>query len=562
MRISNRLLPCLLATAALAGSQPQAQQNTRVVLREGQPILGAGGDIKTFNKIAVSDTGIFYANVQTTGDKSMDDVVLLNGFLSILEGSVVAAPSGATIRSFTDIDVNSQGFVGWPLSLSTGSNTNDTGIYWNTLLLALENNDVVATDVYGVPFNGRTVYNKFSTAKINDRSSILWAGNLDDKGTSGTEGALILERTDGQGTLIGEDILAMKGFAFPGQTETVKAVGINVNNIALNNNDDWIAMIKMNSSSLTDSTVTLNGQILAREGEESPIPGRFFTDFGGSKIDLNDFKDYVFTAFVDGDTSSNAMLIVNGQIYAQEGQTYPAFEPQILDRFDSVPMFIANSGDVFWYAKTLEGASTDQYLLRNQEVIVQENVTAVGNETVTKIQSTTYAYHVSKSGRFWIAEVENGNGDSMLILADFGTSYPLPGCTGNPGTLTKVTGETRAGETLLLEMDGAQGIGAIPMVFWSANNAAGTAATSAVQCGLVKPVGEIMISLARSDLFVKQIAAPYTGVPISLRIDIPNDPSLINMKVYGQGVFWDAAGTSGGPTFQLTNGYYLEIGAP
>jgi len=564
MRLPHPLLgTTLLAGAVALLAPPSAAQSTSIVLRKGQPILGAGGDVKSFKKIAVTDTGVFFANVATTGPGSSDDVILLNGFLSIPEGAQVGQPTGALIQSFLDLDVNSFGFVGWPLDLDTGSNDDDAGIYWNTLLLSQEGQPVVADNVMGTPLTAGTVYDRFNVAKINDRNSVLWSGKLDDPSFNGSEDSLVLIKTDGAGVLVSEEILLMQDYPLQLTGETVSDVGDNPHLLSLNNADEYLVMLKVDiNDTENDSMLLKNGEILVREGEPAGLGTRVWTDLGGVKLNMNDFGETITTAFMDGNSSSNATLLYNGQIYAQEGQVYPAIAPFAVSRFDASPQFIGNCGNLYWYVKSNEGTSTDQYILRNQDVIIQENVTTVDGETITFIKSVSYSYHVSNSGRFLVADVQNGNSDSMMILADFGTHFALPGCEAKPASLTKISGEAQLGSTIFIEMDGGQGVGVLPIVYWSLGNGGDPALSSGVQCGRPSPFGELMVDFSPAKRLGVQRPSPFNGNPITLQIDIPNDPALVNLRAYGQGLFWDVGDIYGGPTFALTDGYYVEIGAP
>ena len=565
MRLSNSTLRLLSLSALTLLVTPGSAQETTIVQRKGDNILGAGGAIKGFSKLAVSDAGIIYTNVTTTStDKERDDVVLLNGFLAVTEDSEVATPVGAKISSFGDLDVNAAGFLGWPLTLKNSeevTNSNNSGIFFNTLLLARKGDPIFATEVNGVALPANTLYNRFNAAKINDRNSILYSGVLDDPSIAGTEPTIGLLEIDEEGNLTEETVFFLKGYPVPGLGEEFTQVGTSPDSIALANDGSFIAQIKAGSVGTVDSIIIRNNEILAREGDFAPVPGnRKYLDLGGTKVDLNDFGGYVFTAVLDGDANSAALLVVNGEAFVQEGQTFPAIAPYSVDRFDSVGMYIGNSGDVYWYMRSTEGGTSDQFLLRNFETILQENNSTVGGETIVGLTPVAGSFFVSDSGRFWIGKVATSQGD-VIVLADFGTSYPLMGCAGNPGSLKKITGDARPGETMFLEMDDAQGVGVLPMIFWSLGSGLPGNKRDTQQCGRMHPVGEIMISLAGPHQLGRIVEAPTDGTPTIFQLDFPNDLALVNLQIYGQGVFYDVAGTTAGPTFQLTNGYYIEIGA-
>jgi hypothetical protein len=557
MRLPKTL--AALSFLACLGTAPANAQSKQLVLKNGDNVLGSG-TIRQFNKITVSDGGFYYAEVLTNdNNKQKDNVVVLNGFLAVLESTPVTEPAGASIAGFDDMDVNSQGFVGWPLRLQdTGSTSNDTGVYWNTLMLVQESGNVTATGFNGQAFGANTTYFKFFSAKINDRNSVLVSCEIQDPSQGGAqrEQALVILKTDGAGTLVEEEFVAVQRFPFSTTGEDFGGLGQDVNNIGFNNNDGWIAILKAGSDLTADSMVVMNNQILAREGSLGPLPGRRYTDLGGSKIDLNDFDEYIFTAFLDGNTSNNVFLNVNGEVYAREGFTFPQIAPWNVDRFDAVPMYMANSGDAYWYVKTTDNATEDQFFFRNREVIIQENTTIVGGGAVNGLRTTQYSFHVSKSGRFWLAEIIPSGGGEALALADFGALVPIPGCSNtNPGSLVKTSGDARLGQTVKFDMDGEQGVGAVPLIWWSAAQS-----IPGQPCGLDTKNGEVLVSPLPANKVGQQTGAPSTGGPVEFVVQVPFDTSLVDLKAYGQGIWLDKNSQAGGPPVQLTNAYLFEIG--
>ena len=143
-------------------------------------------------------------------------------------------------------------------------------------------------------------------------------------------------------------------------------------------------------------------------------------------------------------------------------------------------------------------------------------------------------------------------------MADYGTMYELPGCTGNLAALrrSESSEDARAGNLVQVEMDRGQADGATPIIFWSL-----APAVPSSFCGIPHPVGEVMIQL--SPLLAKSTSlTPWTsGAPTTFDIPIPADPAIVDLTVWCQRVFVDTLGTSAEP-FRLTNGFYMEIGAP
>ena len=93
----------------------------------------------------------------------------------------------------------------------------------------------------------------------------------------------------------------------------------------LNNRGDVLFFTAVEGPDAADQVLFLNDTLLAREGEEGPIPGRHFTRFG--LVDLNDQGDYVHYATLDGDTATDVIILKNGEKVVQEGDSLPDIAP-------------------------------------------------------------------------------------------------------------------------------------------------------------------------------------------------------------------------------------------
>ena len=146
-----------------------------------------------------------------------------------------------------------------------------------------------------------------------------------------------------------------------------------------------------------------------------------------------------------------------------------------------------------------------------------------------------------------------------MLLVDFGAVVPVPGCSNNPSRLEKLTGDARPNASLTFQMSLPQGAGVTPLLFFST---APAVEEGALACGLNTSFGELLIGLGGGQLIGRLRGATSTGSTTPFLVKIPNDPNLVDQKLWMQGAFWDAANVAPGPVFSLTNGMYLEIGAP
>ena len=550
----QRNLVRLAGIAALLGTATaQTGGAAALKLKRNDQILG-NGRIVQFEHLAVTDSGLFYTDVRSD-DSQNDRVTLLNGFMVMVTRTNVAEPPGALFDLSNDLSVNKFGFIGWPVKLraTIGGNADDTGVYWNTLLLTQEGADVVNPFIDGIALGVDTVYSGFDYVFLNDKNHLLVAGDVQDPTFKGKESSLALLKTDGQGNLTEEIWLGIQDYPFQGGPN-LDGIGGQKDSFGFNNNDDWMAQVKIDDSNTSDTGIVYNGVFVAREGDAHPtIAGRAYADFGTSRLGMNDMGDYVFTATLDGANEDNLVLMRNQEVFAREGSSVSGFAPDTIIRFDSAPQKIANSGDVYWYASISGSSNQSRVYMRNKRVIVQEAVSVIGPGTLNGLRTTAYAFTVSPNGRFWLAEVVLANGNEAVILADFGSIVPIPGCGSNPVTLQKAatSGDARIGETVVFEMDGAVPTGATPFLIWSTQ-----ALATGLECGRMFPFGELFISPAAANVVSRSVGAPYTGTAATFTYPIPQDPSLANMESFAQGFFRENDGT-----LHLSNGMHMVLGS-
>ena len=561
MRAASTTIRTLFAAGLLFATEvPTLAQKHPIILARDQTILGSG-DVKNINLLSITNEGFYFAMVSTTNVSIANLAIVLNGFLALPENTSVGNPVDAVIEDFPSLDSNSSGYVGIILNLrGTGvSNADDYGVFWNTTLLAREASPIFATDVNGTSFANPPTYWAFYQTHFNQNNQFLVTGEIQDTsiGTpSQREFSLVLLDTDGAGTVVNEEILLMEGYPLPATGEIVKTVGTSghPNSTAFNTKGDWMSVAQAGTSPATDSMILHNHQIIAREGSLGVDEVRNWINMTTSKLSLNDFGDTLHTGLLQGGGPNNAVIVLNGEIFAQEGETFPAIAPDVILNFGAnPPIYVSNSGDVYWSGTTSSG-TRNTYYFRNKEVVLRQG-DPVGSTLARTLWSSAYAYDVSRSGRFFLGKVTQSNGGEALFLADYGAIVPIPGCYSNPSTLTKVSGEAQVGNTFTLEMDNAQGPGVLPRMFWSLQQS-----IPGNECGKTTKFGEVLVSLAAGNIIATIDAPLYMGSPSQFTIDIPNDPILVDLTVYGQGAFLNFSQAAPGPNVQLTNGYRIEVG--
>ena len=136
----------------------------------------------------------------------------------------------------------------------------------------------------------------------------------------------------------------------------------------------------------------------------------------------------------------------------------------------------------------------------------------------------------------------------------------------NPaGSMTIVGGTPTIGGTATIGVDnplGTQGAGSLTFLFVSASPDANYPAGTLVPgFGMASAgaVGELLIHIVAPDPALYVSGALWTGSAVPIDLAIPNDPALIGVEAYGQGLLLDPVAASG-VKFGLTDGVVFQIG--
>ena len=135
------------------------------------------------------------------------------------------------------------------------------------------------------------------------------------------------------------------------------------------------------------------------------------------------------------------------------------------------------------------------------------------------------------------------------------------------GRLACHSGSASIGDTAVLGIDnplGTQASGALTFLFVSAlpdpGYPAGTLIPGYGMSG-AGANGELLISIAPPDPALALTGPVWTGAgnPAPISVNIPNDPGLIGMEAYGQGLILDPS-VAFGVKFGLTEGVVFQVG--
>jgi hypothetical protein len=527
----------------LALLAPAARAQTPLV-SEGDPIAGVGA-VQTFLPSAdVLDSGSWSLLADTDNANILMDVALIrDGAVVLREGSSLDLPAGGVLGTIVSVDwANHAEFA----AILTTRTPTTTGVYWNSHRI-VDMDTPIPSPAVGA--DSRWV--KFEVVKTNESRQVLVLGEIDNTALGGfREDALIRYDLDAHGDVLATTVLATNGQLSPALGEPLIGLAIAPNEhvLALNARGDFLTVMR----SLGGDALIVNGDtVVAREGVASSV-GVPWRTLDLAKVGINDFGEFVMSGTL-GEMSETLYLIEkNGQKFARSGDVLAGFSSSPLTAGRAAPIEIAGTGHVFWRAETQTG---EVGFLRDHEPIVKAGTTLVGGNLVLSLPSNQHAFAISPDGRFFLGRIQQlENVGESTVLVDFGLVLRVPGCSGNAGMLTHVSGDARVGQTFRLGMDAGQEPGVLAMLAFSRQ-----ARVLGSGCGAPTLAGELLIA---APLLGTVALPPWNGTaPSTLALFVPNDPALVDLELHAQGLFQDVTG----PTFQaprLTNALRIQIGAP
>jgi hypothetical protein len=404
-----------------------------VLVLEGDTVTGVG-NVTRIDNLAVNNNGDWLVEADTDhANTDLDTVLLLNGVLHLREGDSLSDPPLSNINSFDSINLNINQDSGWNFFLSGPPSNADSGIYFNTTLVIQESDISTAPE-----FESGTVYLGFFDAKMNDFNKMITVASVDQPTNPDTvERALVLIVVDNTGKLISESALIIEDDILPGQTEAVAELGTGPHQSALNQNDKVLIFVDLAGSTATDGVIYLDDSIVAQEGDPSPVAGRNYEILSSRGMDLNNFEEVAYKANLDGDASSDEMIVRDGTELIREGQSLPAIAPNKFTSFGigSGPIQIDDNRNVLWYGDWDDpNTDIDTGLFLNETLLVQEGVTKINGLIVDTIYSGSDGFTMSENGRYIAFEATLEDTSEGAFMIEIQEPYPVPDGHKVPGT--------------------------------------------------------------------------------------------------------------------------------
>ncbi|TAH34331.1 MAG: hypothetical protein EYC70_15400 [Planctomycetota bacterium] len=432
----HALIPCLLA------QQPFIEP----AVLEGDNVAGVGL-VTLIDNLAINDSGDWRVEADTdNADTNADSVMLSPGLTVFLrEGDALTLPAGASLDSFDSVTLNNLGHSGWNFFLDgTIGTSDDSGIYINANLVLQES--FISTSP---GFSPGTPYIGFFETKINDSNRILVVASVDDPIIASTvDRALVVLDTDPSGALLGETVLAKEGDVLPGQIETVADFGTGPHNFAFNNAGSALYFADLNGDTTLDGVIYLDSTILAQEGSPGPIPGRNWENLSSRPMDLNNLGGFVFRGDLNGDTTTDEVIVQNGAVIVQEGDSLPGIAPFRLTGFGTGPLLIDDGGNVLWFGDWDDPDTTrDTGLFLNRTLLVQEGETLINGMLLESLSSTQDAFSLSDNGKWILFEGSLAGAVNGAFRASFPLTLlePTPGIAGQVNILVANNATPNAG---------------------------------------------------------------------------------------------------------------------
>lgn len=430
LRIASSFTAAFIAVPALAGLPP-----TLSVLMTQNDEVEPGVLVTLIESLDINNSGDTIVEVGTNAATDFNRLVLVSNSIVYRKGFGFSQPAGGVISSFDSIRINGNGDTGWNLFFSGLPSNADSGVFFNDVLLIQEGNLSQPGSGLAVP----TPYIGFFETRMNDNNEIFLVGTVDDPEIpTSVDRVLAWLDYDALSQSYVETVLWKEGDVLPGQTESATDFGMGTENAAINNRRQAFFSVSLTGPTATNAALYRDDVLIRQKGDESPIPGRTYTNIGTStRVDMNHCGDWVFVGNLSGDTSDNIVIVKNDQIIAQRGMQAPGTEPgTTINNFNSAPVRIDDRGNVFWYANLTGPTATNQALYRNDQLLIRKGVEYDGITLSSLAGSTatggiTKGFSISPDGRYLLFRGLFEGGQRGLFLLTFNECIAVPDLNGD-----------------------------------------------------------------------------------------------------------------------------------
>ena len=395
------VIAILLSSAAVADDSFSISS----ALVEGDAVPGVGL-VEFIENLAINDNGEWIVECNTDfADSDQDGALVKDGVVFLREGIVggIDAPPNSFIDIFDSVNINNNGNAGMNLFIDPLATNEDSGIYFNDMLLIQESDFATASGL-----SAETPYIGFFDSKINNNDDIMIIASIDDSeiASSVDRAIVIVDPKSGD-----QVVVAKEGEVLTGQTEVVEDFATGPHSSAFNDVGDVMYIAELSGDSANDNAIYINHALIAHEGFDSPIAGRTYDFIADRALDLNGNGDYVFKANLSGDTTNDDVIVRNDEIFRQEGDAAPGGFVFTGFGATSGPVRIGDNGRVAWFGEWNDpNEDINHGLFVDDTLMVQAGVTQIDGLVVETVNDNQDAFAMSSDGNWVIFEASLAGG--------------------------------------------------------------------------------------------------------------------------------------------------------
>lgn len=362
-RSARRLGLC----AALLGLAATTSAQTLIAgqhVAEGDTVAGLG-QVTHFEELTVSDQGLIVLEVGTTDDLV---AILFQGNPGRFEGEPVVVPNGSVIAAFDSLSLDQGNGLAWILALEGAPSLPTSGVYsdggGSNAPVVLQGDVSTAA-----AFSPGTTYVAFAEVVGGAPGELLVSAWVDDPALpSSLDRALV--RFDGA-----ETVVVKEGDVLPGLTDAVADLAAGPHALAMDGSGRTAYVALLEGDPAADTVVVVDGVVVAREGEPSPLAGRAWADLADAAIDLDEAGGWALRGRVAGDPATDELIVVDGVVAVQEGDVLPGTGGHPVTGLGSGPVYLAADGQLVWYGEWAElDPDRDSGLFVGDTLLVQEGI--------------------------------------------------------------------------------------------------------------------------------------------------------------------------------------------
>lgn len=441
----------LLSPPALQGSDAIVVQ---VIAVENQSIPGSGS-LRDVLSVRVNNAGDTLLVVETdASDPQRDTALVLNGSVLRVAGDPVLDPAGASIDAFGSSDIDNAGAFGVHQFLSgTGSALNDSGVFRNDQLLLQERDLLTAPG-----FVANTPITRFNEVKLADSGLTLVRGTADDPLTASAFDAFLIT-VDASGS---QSLVIKDGDPVPGEPGSfVVNVSTSRRRSDLNGAGSVLYILEGSDGLLNDEFICRDDTQLAAERDPSPVPGRSWTTFTTTSLSINSGGDVAYSGTLNGEFTTNRLIVLNDEKFRQTGDALPAIAPSILTDFSTAPVLVADRGaptaapEVLWHASWNGVFGANSGLFLDEHLILRAGQSIEG-ALVFNIPPVDETIDFSENGRYVLTKVRLNVTTDAAVRIDLGPWSSLGNATpGSSASKLRGFGQLTPGSATTLRLTGA-----------------------------------------------------------------------------------------------------------